>query len=58
MGDLLTDGRNAKAAELELLRVELYWLLPGGRRQFRLRVTCLHQDPENQQICREQQWQQ
>jgi len=36
--DLLTDGRSAKLAELQANRaVELAWLLPKARAQFRLR---------------------
>lgn len=40
--DLLTDGRSAKAAELRLQpAVELCWLLPRARSQFRLRGRVL-----------------
>jgi pyridoxamine 5'-phosphate oxidase len=41
--DLLTDGRSAKPAELAYQpAVELCWLLPRARSQFRLRGKVLH----------------
>ena len=57
--DLLTDGRSSKAAELvEEPRVELCWLLPKARSQFRLRGRRLQLSPERYQAVRGQHWQQ
>ncbi len=57
--DLLTDGRSAKAAELKLEpRVELCWLLPKARCQFRLRGQRLQLAPEATLAARHQHWQQ
>lgn len=56
--DLLTDARSAKSAELPCQpAVELCWLLPRARSQFRLRgrVTDLEADLLERE--REQQWQ-
>jgi len=57
--DLLTDGRSAKAAELfQEPRVELCWLLPKARCQFRLRGQRLQLDPDSNLAARTQHWQQ
>jgi pyridoxamine 5'-phosphate oxidase len=57
--DLLTDGRSSKAQQLQAEpRVELCWLLPKARCQFRLRGRCLELDPEPQEAARQQHWQQ
>jgi len=57
--DLLTDGRSSKAAELvEEPRVELCWLLPKARSQFRLRGRRLPLSPERYQAARGQHWHQ
>jgi len=57
--DLLTDGRSAKAAELQLEpRVELCWLLPRARSQFRLRGRRLELHHQADAVAREQHWQQ
>lgn len=57
--DLLTDGRSSKAAELIAEpRVELCWLLPKARSQFRLRGHRLTLTPEQAQDARNQHWQQ
>ena len=57
--DLLTDGRSAKAAELKQEpRVELCWLLPKARCQFRLRGQRLQLAPEAALAARHQHWQQ
>ncbi len=57
--DLLTDGRSAKAAELrQEPRVELCWLLPKARCQFRLRGQRLQLSPEAALTARAQHWQQ
>ena len=57
--DLLTDGRSSKAAELQAEpRVELCWLLPKARAQFRLRGQRLRLDAEAEQRARQQHWQQ
>ena len=56
---LLTDGRSAKAAELiQEPRVELCWLLPKARCQFRLRGQRLTLSPDQDQAARQQHWQQ
>ena len=56
--DLLTDGRSSKAAELaHEERVELCWLLPKARSQYRLRGRRLQLTAENDQAAREQHWQ-
>lgn len=55
--ELLTDGRSAKADELAAEpRIELCWLLPKARCQFRLRGTLLHLDAEEQQQRQKQHW--
>ena len=57
--DLLTDGRSAKAAELiQEPRVELCWLLPKARSQFRLRGQRQLLDPAANLAARTQHWQQ
>ena len=57
--DLLTDGRSAKRAELQAEpRVELCWLLPKARAQFRLRGHCLTLNAEAERLARQQHWQQ
>jgi pyridoxamine 5'-phosphate oxidase len=57
--DLLTDGRSAKAAELRREpRLELCWLLPKARCQFRLRGQRLQLGTEAAQAARAQHWQQ
>jgi len=57
--DLLTDGRSAKAAELrQEPRVELCWLLPKARCQFRLRGQRQQLDPDSNLAARTQHWQQ
>jgi pyridoxamine 5'-phosphate oxidase len=57
--DLLTDGRSAKAAELQQEpRVELCWLLPKARCQFRLRGQRLQLSPEAALTARAKHWQQ
>jgi len=57
--DLLTDGRSSKAAELQAdPRLELCWLLPKARSQFRLRGTRLPLAPELDLEARQQHWQQ
>ena len=55
--DLLTDGRSAKAAELAAQpAVELCWLLPRARCQFRLRGRLEHLPPPQEQAERERHW--
>ena len=55
--DLLTDGRSAKATELiREPRVELCWLLPKARSQFRLRGRRLELDPEANLAARSHHW--
>jgi pyridoxamine 5'-phosphate oxidase len=55
--DLLTDGRSAKAAELEQQpSVELCWLLPRARSQFRLRGRLEPLAPEVGEAERERHW--
>ena len=57
--DLLTDRRSGKSLELQAQpRVELCWLLPKARCQFRLRATRLVLPAEEDQRAREQHWQQ
>jgi pyridoxamine 5'-phosphate oxidase len=56
--DLLTDGRSAKGAELALQpAVEICWLLPRARCQFRLRGVVQALDPELEQQELERHWQ-
>ena len=55
--DLLTDGRSAKPAELaQQAAVELCWLLPRGRCQFRLRGRLAPLPPAEEQAERERHW--
>lgn len=57
--DLLTDGRSAKAAELGALgAVELCWLLPKARCQFRLRGRRLCLPAELEARERQRHWRQ
>ena len=57
--DLLTDGRSDKAAELiREPRLELCWLLPRARAQFRLRGRRLGLPQEQGRAARNQHWQQ
>ncbi|MFZ0407449.1 MAG: pyridoxamine 5'-phosphate oxidase family protein [Cyanobium sp.] len=56
--DLLTDGRSAKAAELALqTAVELCWLLPKARSQFRLRGQLVTLPDALEQRERQRHWQ-
>jgi pyridoxamine 5'-phosphate oxidase len=56
--DLLTDARSAKPAELaHQPAVELCWLLPKARSQFRLRGALMQLESEPLQREREQHWQ-
>jgi pyridoxamine 5'-phosphate oxidase len=56
--DLLTDGRSAKPAELvHQPAVEVCWLLPRARSQFRLRGSLQTLAPEQEQRERERHWQ-
>jgi pyridoxamine 5'-phosphate oxidase len=56
--DLLTDSRSAKAADLTLQpAVELCWLLPRARSQFRLRGERQHLPPELEQRECQRHWQ-
>jgi pyridoxamine 5'-phosphate oxidase len=56
--DLLSDDRSAKAAELAAQpAVELCWLLPRARAQFRLRGSCQPLPPELEQRERQRHWQ-
>ena len=56
--DLLTDGRSAKPAELRgQPAVELCWLLPRARCQFRLRGELQTLPPEQEQRERQRHWQ-
>ncbi|MEB3264559.1 MAG: pyridoxamine 5'-phosphate oxidase family protein [Synechococcus sp.] len=56
--DLLTDGRSAKRAELEAQpAVELCWLLPRARCQFRLRGSVAVLPAAIEQPERERHWQ-
>ncbi|MCS5690582.1 pyridoxamine 5'-phosphate oxidase family protein [Cyanobium sp. FGCU-6] len=55
--DLLTDSRSSKVAELEHQpAVELCWLLPRARCQFRLRGQLQSLQPEVEQRERERHW--
>lgn len=57
--DLLTDGRSAKSAELKAEpRVELCWLLPKARMQFRLRGQRLTLIAAAELLARQRHWQQ
>ena len=57
--DLLTDGRSAKASELAREpRLELCWLLPKARCQFRLRGALQALAPEAATAAQQQHWQQ
>jgi len=57
--DLLTDSRSAKTAELQRQpAVELCWLLPKARSQFRLRGRRLGLKPELEQRERQRHWRQ
>ena len=57
--DLLTDRRSGKSEELRAEpRVELCWLLPKARSQFRLRGRRLAMDTEANDTARQQHWQQ
>ena len=57
--ELLTDGRSAKTKELAAEpRVELCWLLPKARCQFRLRGSALQLAPQEQQRRQQQHWNQ
>ena len=57
--DLLTDRRSSKSSELQQEpRVELCWLLPKARSQFRLRGQRLALLPEPDLEARQQHWQQ
>ncbi|MEB3331956.1 MAG: pyridoxamine 5'-phosphate oxidase family protein [Synechococcaceae cyanobacterium] len=57
--DLLTDGRSVKPAELaDQPAVELCWLLPRARSQFRLRGSLQSLPPELAQQERERHWRQ
>ena len=57
--DLLTDGRSSKASELTVdPRLELCWLLPKARSQFRLRGRRLVLPADEEQAAREQHWEQ
>ncbi|MBM5796773.1 MAG: pyridoxamine 5'-phosphate oxidase [Cyanobacteria bacterium K_Offshore_0m_m2_072] len=57
--DLLSDGRSAKAAELAAqAAVELCWLLPRARCQFRLRGAVQDLPAEQRQSVRQRHWQQ
>jgi pyridoxamine 5'-phosphate oxidase len=57
--DLLTDDRSAKAAELERQpAVELCWLLPKARCQFRLRGRLLRLPQEQEEPERLRHWRQ
>ena len=56
--DLLTDGRSAKPAELaHQPQVELCWLLPKARSQFRLRGELTKLEPGRLQQERQRHWQ-
>ncbi len=56
--DLLTDGRSAKPTELaQQPAVELCWLLPRARSQFRLRGALVQLEPEQRQREQQQHWQ-
>ena len=56
--DLLTDGRSAKPAELrQQPAVELCWLLPKARCQFRLRGELLTLSRDEEWEARQRHWQ-
>jgi pyridoxamine 5'-phosphate oxidase len=56
--DLLTDGRSAKLAELQQHpAVELCWLLPKARCQFRLRGELLTLPTDEERSGRQRHWQ-
>ena len=56
--DLLTDGRSAKPAELHQQNaVELCWLLPKARSQFRLRGRMAALAPDDEAQERQRHWQ-
>jgi pyridoxamine 5'-phosphate oxidase len=55
--DLLTDGRSAKAQELALgSAIEICWLLPRARTQFRLRGSLAVLPKEEEKRARLQHW--
>ncbi|MEB3200255.1 MAG: pyridoxamine 5'-phosphate oxidase family protein [Synechococcaceae cyanobacterium] len=55
--DLLSDGRSSKAAELQAQpAVELCWLLPRARSQFRLRGRLQTLPPELERKQRQRHW--
>ena len=57
--DLLTDARSSKSSELQAEpRVELCWLLPKARSQFRLRGQRLAMGPDADLAARQQHWDQ
>ncbi len=57
--DLLTDGRSGKSAELHVQpQVELCWLLPKAKAQFRLRGQRLRLSAEAEHLAGQQHWQQ
>ena len=57
--DLLTDARSSKSSELQAEpRVELCWLLPKARSQFRLRGHRMAMRPEDALATRQQHWDQ
>ena len=57
--DLLTDARSSKSSELQAEpRVELCWLLPKARSQFRLRGQRLAMGPDADLAARQQHWEQ
>ena len=57
--ELFTDARSSKVEDLAAEpRVELCWLLPKARCQFRLRGVALRLEPERQQELERQHWSQ
>ncbi|MEY2644664.1 MAG: hypothetical protein RLZZ611_1313 [Cyanobacteriota bacterium] len=55
--DLLTDARSSKSSELQAEpRLELCWLLPKARAQFRLRGRRLVMAPEEELAARQRHW--
>lgn len=57
--ELLTDGRSAKAQELDNdPRLEVCWLLPKARCQFRFRGHALQLDPQRQAHLEQLHWEQ
>jgi len=57
--DLLTDARSSKSSELQAEpRVELCWLLPKARAQFRLRGHRLVMPTADDRAARQQHWEQ